>query len=797
MSEKPGGLASIQSKKPSPCIDDFSRDSNDFAPGTKGKSIGEINLKVPPNIRIDKSNNEISADMSSGSMEQPTTSSMNSDKGDPRSPTRASQGRSKFGEKKPDVLESILKALDQKKDPKKLEKSNEVTTEPVGESLIKSSKYRQWLDCEKRQDHSLGKTELILYCKWCRNSNQDSDFARGYSFSEGFSFQNPQQAKVFKDHKKSQQHIKAKEGFLTKTYGGNDLLEMSTIVDDYSIKLYNTIGLLLDLLKQNVSIEASIEIMKNAVMRGGAELSTNDISFISLRELIKTISDYLRDKTVKEINASPYFSIILCPWPPSSFSGIRSFEVVCYYINKGVPKSAYLDTVVLRDAEYCGLLAYKRLVSLFKKIGIEYQQKLIGLFTNGDLFFNGKGTGLSDLLKKEVSDVIAIHPISYRYFTVSTQNYGLTKAFPVVEHVFQLCLEIFHYFNASQKTIQELFENKAEIEELLIDTSGSRNPGTKWSCLIDGIVRIAKLFPKIYASLKESQDYHGHGLESQLRNPQYISWLHFMSDFGPYITSVGSVFRDKKLSLRGKVKTLLGFKKKIQDQFLTEELGPGFKEGFWAHFSQNLKDVDNESWAYDAIKLSGKVDVEKLQKDFKRFVEIFVEEIDRRYENVYELESIGMFDLAYLKEKSKDPKEWPALIEKVKESGAKFLKVLGKEEFVELLTQELPGLVKYIRENCLYDSKATTLNELFFFCQDKFPVCIDLISRFYLMPFNLGDIEKSLRAFGKIQGRIKGSMADEQVRAILMLNLHIEEGDEGKVLLERYVEEWKKKIQVN
>ena len=50
------------------------------------------------------------------------------------------------------------------------------------------------------------------------------------------------------------------------------------------------------------------------------------------------------------------------------------------------------------------------------------------------------------------------------------------------------------------------FGNQAEIKELLIDTSGSRNLGGKWLSLIDDIVRIAKLFPKIYANLKESQD---------------------------------------------------------------------------------------------------------------------------------------------------------------------------------------------------------------------------------------------------------------------------------------------------
>jgi len=783
-SQSSGGNSLLRKAKASPSSDDFIVNSQDPLSSSKEAALDQ----TPPTIKITKSQNNSS--LSNNSLEQMGNSNSSDNMKSPgkSGSITAKALTSNYMEKMQEALETILSSQNQTKDPVKLSKAIK-SLEPTQESVLKSGKYKEWLGCEKNNEK--GKVQIAFYCKWCRVTNQDIEFAKGVTFSDSMMLQSGFQTKMFKDHISTPQHCKAKELFLRETYSqDNDLtMILENQKDDYSVKLSNTIAMLLDLLKQNLSLEACLEVLKNAANRG-MELSSNDISFVSMRELIKTMSDCRKEKTVQEINMSPYFSLILCPWPPSALSGTRSFEVVCYYIKQGVPKHAYFDTIVLRDAEYCGLLAYKRLITTLKKSGIEYQQKLVGLFTNGDLFFNGKNTGLSDLLKKEVSDIIAIHPLSYRYFTVSTQNYGITKAFPIVEHIFQLCLDTFHYFNSSQKTIKELFDNKAEIEELLADTSGSRNPGTKWSSLLSGILRIAKFFDKVYAGLKESKDFHGQGLEMHFRNPQYVAWIHFLADFGSYITNIGGVFREKTLSLRGKVKTLLGFKKKIMEVFLASDSGLSISEGFWADFKKNI----SEGNQYKDLKFSVNPENEKYEKDFRKFAEVFIEEVDRRYGNVYELESLGTFDLAFLKEKAKDATGWQVLIEKIKESGNKFLKELGKESFSETLAQELPGLVKYLKENCKNDSKATTLNELFSFCQEKFPVSIDLISRYYVLPLNLGDVEKSLRAFGRIQGRIKGSMIDDLVRAILMLNLHTDEGEEGKAMLAKYVEEWKKKV---
>jgi len=797
-SQTSGGKSLLKNAKASPSSDDFITTSQDPLSSSKETPSLENPNKTPPLIKNPKSQN---SSLSNNSVEQ-IINSLSSDNA--KSPSRTVLANSKastsgYMEKMQEALENILSSQNQQKDQGKIAKAIRASAaEPAQESVLKSGKYKEWLGCEKKLDNDKGRVQVAFYCKWCRITNQDIDMAKGVNFSDSLIGQSGFQTKMFKDHINSPHHCKAKELFLRETYSQDHDLNMTVIMenqkDDYSIKLTNTIAMLLDLLKQNLSLEACLEVLKNAAYRG-MELSSNDISFVSMRELIKTMSECRKEKTVQEINLSPYFSLILCPWPPSALSGTRSFEVVCYYIKQGVPKHAYLDTIVLSNAEYCGLLAYKRLVAMLKKSGIEYQQKLVGLFTNGDLFFNGKNTGLSDLLKKEVSDIIAIHPLSYRYFTVSTQNYGITKSFPIVEHIFQLCLDTFQYYNSIQKTFKELFDNKAEIEELLADTSGSRNPGTKWSSLINGIVRIAKFFDKIYAELKEAKDFHGQALEMHFRNPQYVAWMHFLADFGPYITNIGGVFREKTLSLRGKVKTLLGFKKKIAEVFLTNESGFSGTEGFWAKFVQNAKEIDNEKRLYKDIIFNNSIEIEKYEKDFRKFVEVFLEEVDRRYGNVYELESIGTFDLSYLKEKSKDASSWPVLIEKIKESGNSFLKALGKESFSDTLAQEIPNLVKYLKENCKNDSKATTLNELFSFCQEKFPVSIDLISRYFVLPLSLGDVEKSLRAFGRIQGRIRGAMVDDLVRAILLLNLSPEEG-ETKALLAKYVEEWKQKVYV-
>ena len=714
-----------------------------------------------------------------------------------------SSGVSKFqsstmSKSKSGFLEGLKSLQTQPKEVPKTIKSNlSPPAELNRESVLKSGKYSQWLECEKKRDDNDSKAQIAFFCRWCRNYNQDNNLAKGVSMSDNTTTQGGFNTKVFKEHKDTPQHREAKESFFKDVYSNRDLTVSSptNTNGNYTKKLRCTIGLVLDLLKQNLTPESCLEILRNAVSRG-LELSASDVNYTSLKELIKTMSDCIREKTIEEINSSPYFSLILCPWPPGNpgSSHIRAFEIVCYYIKQGVPKHAYFDTIVLKDTEYCGLIAYKRLVSFLKKSNIEYQQKLVGLFTNGDLLFNSKNTGLSDLLKKEVTDLTAIHPLSYRYFTLSTQNYGLTKAFPFVENVFQLCIETFAYFNTNQKLQKELFENKAEIEELLVETSGSRNPGSKWSILLNGISRIVRSIGKVYKALKEATDFQGKGLEMYYRNPNYVAWMHFLTDFGPFMTNIGAVFREKSLSLKGKVKAVMACKKKITEKFLIGEQGINFKEGLWGLFTQGYKENAGKACLFDEVEFDSTLDIDKVGKDFKKFVETFMEEIDRRYSSVYDLESLALFDLAYLKEKAGSSAHWQGVIDKAKESVGKFLKVLGKEQFIDQLLQELPNLLQYLKENCMTDSKATILNELFYFCQEKFPVCIDLVSRYYVLPISLGEVEKSLRLIGKAQTKIKGSMSDELVRATLMLNVSVPDGEAATGMIAKFAEEWKQKV---
>ncbi|MCO5596642.1 hypothetical protein L7F22_050710 [Adiantum nelumboides] len=184
---------------------------------------------------------------------------------------------------------------------------------------------------------------------------------------------------------------------------------------------------------------------------------------ISGMEFVQAIKDVLWHAFCKDIQASPWYSLMI---DDSTDQGKEGHMIVYVnYLRNGGKGDNHVVFVRLLKTDDGGAEAkHDALIKLLKEMGL-CSQKLASLATDGCSVMIGCKSGLMARLKAEIPHLLSVHCLAHRENLAASQA---ISSFPELVYLDKLCRSIYAWLHASRKRMDDfrLVEGALNLPEL-------------------------------------------------------------------------------------------------------------------------------------------------------------------------------------------------------------------------------------------------------------------------------------------------------------------------------------------
>ena len=179
------------------------------------------------------------------------------------------------------------------------------TSEALLKEIMSNLAYKRWVQIEEKSSKE-GFIEKIIYCEWCRKFDKDVQLNKGLLFSTNDTIapsfhltRLSEHAQVIKKHKE------AKSLMFSQVLNFSPLLqEPSNLVSFY--EMYSLMEFLLLMIEKNLSLNTMEDIVA-LIKNKGFPLPEHYMVYNSLKEIILTMAEEMKNIIVERVSNSPYF----------------------------------------------------------------------------------------------------------------------------------------------------------------------------------------------------------------------------------------------------------------------------------------------------------------------------------------------------------------------------------------------------------------------------------------------------------------------------------------------------------
>jgi len=652
-------------------------------------------------------------------------------------------------------------------------------TEKILLDILENRVYEEWL--RKEVIIEAGEIKTYLYCEWCRRYEKQNTLYDGILFSIGQtlspSFNACRLAEHCKDNKK---HKEAKNLAVCRK------LNLKVKPSNHNVNLvqYSQMVNLLEFLqvslKKDLSINSIVELVKYCALKG-MDLPQHYTCFNSIKEIINLMAEEYQLDVAGKIQASPFFSISIDS--STDISKTKSLCVnICYLYNLE-PKWSYFDSLFLEKFDAHTITEY--LIELFKRFKIDWKQKLVAFCSDGEVTLRSSQNGVYGMLKRKVGRLIGIHCVAHA-FTL-THKSDLTEKFPILDELFQLTYHTYKYFNSSSKRVDQLFVAQNEIEDLMEALNLVKPAKIRWLSFFNAITRIVTIFRSLIQTLEKwKSDVAVQGLLSIYANPRSLSWMHFLADIACDIKVVTEVFQERNFNIKRAIDLLESTKSNLRRKYI-ENFKPGVR--YTSYLSKIF--IERGKTSYENIfTLNGEMKALEYETEYKRFCESFIEVIDKRFEELYNLSEYIFFDLNFLKKNL----EKANLIDEAQKGIPKLLRQLNMSVTDSAqICDEYAYLVEILKQTTLpTDNIQDIYGELIAYYSEKFPLALKLMSIYRVLPLSNVECERLFSRQNRIKTKFRSLIEDNLLSSLLKASVSLYyNATENIDYIERCIVRWK------
>lgn len=176
-------------------------------------------------------------------------------------------------------------------------------------------------------------------------------------------------------------------------------------------------------------------------------------------ELLTTMSDVVQEETIKELQNSPTFGLMLDEG--SSAKSVRKMvgASVRYLGPDAKPKVAYLATIEVQDGKAETIVQKVRDHCSSHNISLK---KMSGLGSDGASVMTGKDTGVGARLKQDSSTLVAVHCNNHRLALAARDSF---KNIPEMRKIEELMDNIYNFYHWSPNWTNTLHNLQLAFEK--------------------------------------------------------------------------------------------------------------------------------------------------------------------------------------------------------------------------------------------------------------------------------------------------------------------------------------------
>lgn len=188
------------------------------------------------------------------------------------------------------------------------------------------------------------------------------------------------------------------------------------------------------------------------------------------------------------------------------------------------------------------------------------------------------------------------------------------------------------------------------------------------------------------------------------------------------------------------------------------------------------------------MTLNGKIEGSAYQLEYKEFCLSFIEAIDKRFGEIYNLSEFIFFDLNFLKNNA----EKSSIVEEAQKAIPKLLSQLNMNEDIKIICDEYPYIVDIIKQTALESDDINDIyGELIAYYRNTFPSTLKLITMYRILPLTNVESERTFSKQNRIKTKIRSSMEDDLLAALLKFNITFDYMQkENQDFIKRSIQRW-------